>query len=65
MSLSELARAAGVPYSTLSSFMNYQSNSITITTLDKLCKGLGTTLAGFFSDEELFHKFGPKDFKEI
>lgn len=64
-SLSELTRVSGIPYSTLNSFMNRQSNSITVSTLDKICKGLGITLADFFDDDELFHKFGPKDYKVL
>ena len=37
ISLHKLALSSGIPYSTLSSFMNGKSNSLTLTTLLHLC----------------------------
>ena len=39
VSLHKLALSSGIPYSTLSSFMNGKSNSLTLTTLLHLCEG--------------------------
>ena len=39
ITLHKLALNSGIPYSTLSSFMNGKSNSITLTTLLHLCEG--------------------------
>ena len=42
---------AGVPYSTISSFLNGKCSSITLTTLLHLCEGLNITLKDFFDDD--------------
>lgn len=51
----KLALNAGVPYSTLSSFLNGQGASLTIATLLHICEGTGITLKEFF-DDPLFDK---------
>lgn len=51
----KLALNSGVPYSTLSSFLNGKCESITLTTLLHICEGTGLTLKDFF-DDKLFRK---------
>ena len=50
VSLHKLALSSGIPYSTLSSFMNGKSNSLTLTTLLHLCEGAHMELQDFFKD---------------
>ena len=50
ITLHKLALNSGIPYSTLSSFMNAKSNSITLTTLLHLCEGAHMDLVDFFKD---------------
>ncbi len=50
ISLHKLALSSGIPYSTLSSFMNGKSNSLTLTTLLHLCEGAHMDLVDFFKD---------------
>ncbi len=49
ISENELATRAGVTTSTLNSFMKSKASSCTMSTLGKICSGLGVTLAEFFS----------------
>lgn len=51
MTLHKLALSSGIPYSTLSSFMNAKSNSLTLTTLLHLCEGADIELEDFFKDK--------------
>lgn len=46
----KLALNSGVPYSTISSFLNGKCESITLTTLLHICEGTGLTLKDFFDD---------------
>jgi len=50
MTLHKYALQSGVPYSTLSSFLNGKCSSITLTTLLHLCDGAGIKIKDFFSD---------------
>ena len=60
MTLHKLALSSGIPYSTLSSFMNAKSNSLTLTTLLHLCEGADIELEDFFKDK-LFKDVEPED----
>lgn len=43
----QLAKSAGLPYSTLSTLLN-STNLPSLTTLEKICSGFGISLADFF-----------------
>ena len=45
-----LAKESGIPYSTLNTMM-LKTNAPSITTLSKICNGLGVTLAQFFDEQ--------------
>ena len=47
----KLALKSGVPYSTISSFLNGKCSSITLTTLLHICEGCDITLKDFFDDD--------------
>lgn len=47
----ELSKRSGVPQSSLSTLLN-QKNTPTFHTLNKICDGLGITMAQFFSVDE-------------
>lgn len=51
ITLHKLALNSGIAYSTLSSFMNGKSNSLTLTTLLHLCEGANIELEDFFKDK--------------
>lgn len=63
ITLHKLALDSGIPYSTLSSFMNRKSNSITLTTLLHLCEGADIKLEDFFKDK-LFQDVEADDLRE-
>lgn len=46
----KLSLNAGVPYSTLNSFLNGKCTSITLTTLLHICEGIEISLKQFFND---------------
>ena len=62
ITLHKLALSSGIPYSTLSSFMNGKSNSLTLTTLLHLCEGANMELEDFFNDS-LFKEVEAEDVK--
>lgn len=64
ISLHKLALSSGIPYSTLSSFMNGKSNSLTLTTLLHLCEGAHMELQDFFKDP-LFKDVEAEDTQEV
>ena len=64
VSLHKLALSSGIPYSTLSSFMNGKSNSLTLTTLLHLCEGAHMELQDFFKDP-LFKDVEAEDTQEV
>lgn len=53
MSQYELSKRAGMTQSSISSLLN-EGNVPKITTIEKVCKGFGITLAQFFSLDENF-----------
>lgn len=63
ITLHKLALNSGIPYSTLSSFMNAKSNSLTLTTLLHLCEGANIELEDFFKDE-LFKDVEAEDIRD-
>ena len=55
MTLHKLSLEAGLPYSTLSSFLNGKCSSITLTTLLHICEGTDITIIQFFDDPIFQH----------
>lgn len=55
ITLHKLALESGVPYSTLSSFLNGKCTSMTLTTLLHICEGAGISIKDFF-DDPIFKK---------
>ena len=51
ITIHKLSLNAGIPYSTISSFMNEKCVSITLTTLLHICEGCNITLKDFFNDD--------------
>ena len=51
ITLHRLSLEAGIPYSTLSSFINKKSQSPKLATLLHICEGLGIELNEFFTDK--------------
>lgn len=51
ITIHKLSLLSGIPYSTLSSFINKKSKSPTIDTILHLCEGLNIELKDFFSDK--------------
>ena len=51
ITLHRLSLEAGIPYSTLSSFINEKSQSPKLATLLHICEGLGIELNDFFTDK--------------
>lgn len=52
ISVNMLCTMSGVTQSTVNNLVNGRNNSITVTTLKKLCDGLEITLKEFFSTPE-------------
>lgn len=50
ITLHKLALQSGVPYSTLSSFLNGKCTSMTLTTLLHICEGANISIKDFFND---------------
>ena len=63
ITLHKLALDSGIAYSTLSSFMNGKSSSLTLTTLLHLCEGANIELEDFFKDK-LFKDVEAEDVRE-
>ena len=51
ISLHRLSLNSGIPYSTLNSFLNKKSKSLTLSTLLHICEGLNIKLSEFFMDD--------------
>ena len=51
ISINKLCTTSGVPQSTINDLVNGRNNSITVSTVKKLCDGLGITLEEFFHSE--------------
>lgn len=58
ITIHKLALRSGVPYSTISSFLNGKCSSITLTTLLHICEGSDMELKDFFNDK-LFKNIEP------
>ena len=54
ISVNRLCTISGVTQSTVNNILSGRNHSVTVSTLKKLCDGLGITLEGFFQSE-LFH----------
>jgi len=59
LSLNDLARVSDVPLSTIKNILNGASRNPGITTINKICAGLGITLAEFFSAPIFAEKLAP------
>ncbi|MBO5111507.1 MAG: helix-turn-helix transcriptional regulator [Clostridia bacterium] len=53
--INRLCTASGVTQSTVNNIISGRNNSATVSTIKKLCDGLGITLEEFFS-AEIFHR---------
>ena len=51
ISLNKLGNMSGVTQSTINNIVSGRNNSTTISTVKKLCDGLGITIEEFFSDD--------------
>lgn len=51
MSINKLCTISGVTQSTVNNIVSGRNNSATVSTIQKLCDGLGITIVDFFSDE--------------
>lgn len=54
MSINKLCTISGVTQSTVNNLMSGRNRSVTVSTVKKLCDGLGISLEEFFHDD-LFH----------
>ena len=54
ITVNKLATISGITQSTLSNITGGRNNSTTVSTIQKLCDGLGITIEEFFHSE-LFH----------
>lgn len=54
ITVNKLATLSGITQSTLSNIMSLRNNSTTVSTVKKICDGLGITLVEFFDSEEFF-----------
>ncbi len=52
ITLNKLATMSGVTQSTLNNIVSGRNNSTTVSTIKKLCDGLGITIIDFFNTEE-------------
>ena len=51
ISVNKLSSMSGVPQSTVNNIVSGRNNSATISTIKKLCDGLGITIEEFFKSE--------------
>lgn len=51
MSINKLCTISGVTQSTVNNIVSGRNNSATVSTIQKLCDGLGITIVDFFSDD--------------
>lgn len=64
MSQYELAKRAGMTQSSVSTLLN-KGNVPRITTLEKVCKGFGITLAQFFTEDEKYPNLSEEQLKVL
>ena len=55
ITVNKLATLSGITQSTLSNIMSLRNNSTTVSTVKKMCDGLGITLVEFFDCEDFLH----------
>lgn len=55
ITINNLANISGITQSTLSNIMSGRNNSTTISTIKKICDGLGISIQEFFINSELFN----------
>ena len=55
ISVNKLSNISGVTQSTVNNIVSGRNNSATVSTIKKLCDGLGITIEEFFSSE-VFHE---------
>lgn len=51
ISINKLSSISGVTQSTVNNIISGRNNSTTVSTIQKLCDGLGITITDFFSNE--------------
>lgn len=51
ITVNKLAIMSGITQSTLNNIVSGRNNSATVSTIQKLCDGLGITIGDFFSDD--------------
>ena len=51
ISVNKLSSMSGVTQSTVNNIVSGRNNSATVSTIKKLCDGLGITIEGFFNSE--------------
>ena len=52
ITINKLASITGITQSTLNDFINGRTNTITIRTINRICKGLGISIYEFFNSDE-------------
>lgn len=52
ITVNKLATLCGITQSTLNNIISLRNNSTTVSTIKKICDGLGITLVEFFDSEE-------------
>lgn len=59
VSINKLSTISGVTQSTVNNIVSGRNNSVTVSTTQKLCDGLGITIVDFFSND-LFREIEPE-----
>lgn len=55
ITVNKLATISGITQSTLSNIISGRNNSTTVSTIQKLCDGLGITIEDFFRSDKFRH----------
>ena len=55
ISINKLSSISGVTQSTVNNIVSGRNNSATVSTIKKLCDGLGITIEEFFTNERFRH----------
>lgn len=59
MTINKLSTISGITQSTVNNIVGGRNNSTTVSTIQKLCDGLGITIVEFFNDD-LFKEIEPE-----
>ncbi|MDO5396890.1 MAG: helix-turn-helix transcriptional regulator [bacterium] len=59
ITVNKLSTICGITQSTLSNIISHRNNSTTVSTIQKICDGLGITICDFFNSE-IFHDIEPE-----